>query len=135
MNPEIDVIPSTSRDRQEWHLAPRRSNAWAGVVGFLTGRGYTSSRIAEIVGDGTTRETVCGVWRRWGLTQGQIRANDAVTVPLSRYEIRMLNQRARELGISPQEWLRRVAACAIRYDLYGAVTDGQYEADYLRPDK
>ncbi|CDP53559.1 hypothetical protein [Devosia sp. DBB001] len=42
----------------------------------------------------------------------------------------MLNQRAKDLGIAPDERLRHVAACAIRDDLYGAVTDGQYETDY-----
>lgn len=129
MNPEIDVIPSTFRNPRKGQLEPRRSNAWAGVVGFLTGRGYTSARIAEIVGEGTSPETIRGVWRRWGLTQGPIRANDSVIVSLTAYEIGMLNQRAQNLGIAPDEWLRRVAACAIRDDLYGAVTDGQYETD------
>jgi hypothetical protein len=44
------------------------------MVGYLTGRGFTSKKIAEVVGDGTIPETVRGVWRRWGLTDGDKRA-------------------------------------------------------------
>lgn len=45
------------------------------------------------------------------------------TVPLTQGERSMLAWRAEKLGLTPEEWLRRVAAAAIRDDLFDAVVD------------
>jgi hypothetical protein len=53
------------------------------MIGYLTGRGFASVKIASVLGDGTTPETVRGVWRRWGLTNGRERANAVVPIEIS----------------------------------------------------
>jgi hypothetical protein len=123
----LTKAPRTSRRRAPNLVVERRTNAWAGMIGYLTGRGFASVKIAAVLGDGTTPETVRGVWRRWGLTNGRERANAVVPIEISQAETGLLQKRADALGISPDEWLRRVASCAIRDDLYDAVTDGKFE--------
>lgn len=130
-------VPRTQRFRAPTLKVERRTNAWSGMVGFLTGRGFTSQRIAAVVGDGTSPETVRGVWRRWGLTNNDKRANDLVPIALSTHETALLQKRADALGVAPDEWLRRVASCCIRDGLYDAVTDGKFEMalEYKLPRK
>lgn len=105
------------------------TNAKAGLVGFLTGRGYMSNEIEKILADGTSRETVRGLWRRWGLPIPQTggRRCSIVPVALAMSTRAKLSERARKVGVTPDEWVRRVLLSAIDDDLYIAVTDGRFD--------
>jgi hypothetical protein len=117
---------------QRYKGAPRVeswTNAKAGYVGFLTGRGYMSPEIEKILADGTSRETVRGLWRRWGLPIPQTGGRRCAIVPvaMTTETRRKLSIRAKKVGVTPDEWIRRILISAIDDDLYAAVTDGRFD--------
>ena len=117
------AIPAGSHFRGE--IQPRWNNAKAAKIAYLTGLGRTSTAIAEELGDGTMPETIRAMWRRWriGYDGKGTRRQIPVPVPLTAGERSQVNKHARKLGITPEEWLRRVAAAAIKDDLDSAVVD------------
>jgi hypothetical protein len=119
----------TDRFRIPGLAVERRTNAWAALVGFLTGRGYMSNEIEKILADGTSRETVRRMWKLWGLPLSETGGRRKISVPieLSVRERQILADRARRRGIAPAEYLRRIATCALTDDLYDAVTDGKFD--------
>ena len=118
----------TDRIRRPNQTIERRTNAWAANVGYLTGRGFQSPEIASVLHDGTSSDTVRRMWKLWGLARlGKAARAVHVPVRLSAHERRVLAQRASRKGISAEEWLRRLAVCAIADDLYNAVTDGRFD--------
>jgi len=96
------AIPAGSHFRGE--IQPRWNNAKAAKIAYLTGLGRTSTAIAEELGDGTRQQI-------------------PVPVPLTAGQRAQVKKHAQRLGITPEEWLRRVAAAAIKDDLYAAVVD------------
>jgi hypothetical protein len=40
---------------------------------------------------------------------------------------RRLGIRAKKVGITPEEWIRRILISAVDDDLYAAVTDGRFD--------
>ncbi|WP_378948053.1 hypothetical protein [Mesorhizobium sp. ANAO-SY3R2] len=98
-------------------------------VGFMTGQGRTSTDIVEHLNDGTDSATVRALWKKWGLpidkTGGRRRGN--VPVSLTIHQRKILAKRAKQVGVTPEEYLRRIASCAIEDDLYAAVTDGKFD--------
>ncbi|TIS37531.1 hypothetical protein [Mesorhizobium sp.] len=120
---------STDRFRAPGMVVERRTNAWAAMVGFLTGRGYTSAEIERILRDGTSGETVRRMWKLWALPLTETGGRRKISVPieLSARERGLLADRARRRGITPPEYLRRIATCALIDDLYDAVTDGKFD--------
>jgi hypothetical protein len=119
----------TDRFRVPGLAVERRTNAWAAMVGFLTGRGYMSTEIERILHDGTSCQTVRRMWKLWGLPLPETGGRRKVSVPieLSVYERTLLSAAARRQGIQPNEYLRRIAICALTDDLYDAVTDGKFD--------
>jgi hypothetical protein len=91
--------------------------AKAGKVGYLTGLGRTSDAIATELADGTHPSTVRSLWTLWGIG-GRRKAGVLVPLTLSTYEARTLQARATDRGMTPEEWIRRVAAAAIRDEIY-----------------
>lgn len=102
-------------------FAPRWPNSKALLVGYLTGIGRTARAIAEHLADGTSSETIRAQWRRQGICDR--REGTEVRVALTTHELTRLHQLAADRGFEPDEWLRRVAAAAIRDDLFNAVVD------------
>jgi hypothetical protein len=125
--------PGKRKHWQRYKLPTSFATAWtnakAGYVGFLTGRGYTSPEIEKILADGTSRETVRGMWRRWGLPLPETGGRRCAVLPvaLSVDARRRLGIRAKKVGITPEEWIRRILISAVDDDLYDAVTDGRFD--------
>lgn len=119
----------TDRYRIPGLAVERRTNAWAAMVGFLTGRGYMSTEIERILRDGTSSDTVRRMWKLWALPMHETGGRRKVSVPveLNVRERMLLASHARRLGISPHEFLRRIATCALTDNLYDAITDGKFD--------
>lgn len=105
------------------------SNAKCALVGYLTGRGYTSGEIARILHDGTSKDTVRGQWRRWSLPLPEVAGQRVSVLPvaLGRGPRHKLTKRARQVGIAPDEFLRRIIVCVLDDDLYQAVVDDRFD--------
>ncbi|AWC22222.1 hypothetical protein CO731_01678 [Aminobacter sp. MSH1] len=120
---------SSERYRAPQLFAEKWTNAKAGLIGFMTGQGRTSTDIVEHLNDGTDSATVRALWKKWGLpidkTGGRRRGH--VPVSLTVQQRMILTKRAKGVGIQPEEYLRRIASCAIEDDLYAAVTDGKFD--------
>lgn len=112
-----DVEPSP--DRKGVNFAETRSGRYYAKLGYLTGLGRSSVEVAEAMGDGIHPAYVRTLWRRWRFETHQPRC----LVPLTIAERALLTWRAEKLGITPEEWLRRIAAAAIRDGLYEAIVD------------
>ncbi|MEX2552591.1 MAG: hypothetical protein WD627_06285 [Actinomycetota bacterium] len=113
----LEKTRPTDRYRGGIQFVDKRSNAWAGRLGYLTGLGRSSDQIAEELGDGLHPAFVRTCWGRWGIRPAEIHA----VVPLTRLERVTLLWRAEKLGLTPEEWLRQVASVAIRDGLYEAI--------------
>jgi len=117
--PTVTELPPTSRQRGGSFFIETRTGAYYGQLGYLTGLGRSAENIAEAMGDGIHPAYVRTLWRRWGLETAEARC----MVPLTNPERAMLAWRAEKRGMTPEEWLRRIAAAAIREDLYSAIVD------------
>jgi hypothetical protein len=95
------------------------------LIGFYTGLGRSSAAIARTLDDGTSSHSIRRNWKRWGLP----RAAGAVVVPvaLNVYLRARLISLAESKRLSPEEWLRRVVAAAIKDDLFEAVAGDENE--------
>ena len=108
-------------------------NAKVGLVGFLIGRGVTRGEIAKLLGVG--EGSLFARWRQWAVLPGHSRPrqdrpghpskNVLVTIP--KYQRRKLVKLAKREGLTPEEWVRRVAGAALADDLYGVITDGKFD--------
>jgi hypothetical protein len=119
----------TERYRGPQLIVERWTNAKAAHVAFLTGKGVPSTEIAKVLNDGVRAETIRAMWRRWRLPMSSTGGRHPSTVPINLYahERALLTKRAKQLGLAPEEYLRRIAVCAISDDLYAAVTDGKFD--------
>jgi hypothetical protein len=99
------------------------------IVGYLTGAGATATQICEELNDGTHPGTVRKLWQRWKLPLVDTGGRRKVPVPIGLTAIQrsVLRSHAQAEGIVSEEWLRRIAECAIQDGLYAAITDGKYE--------
>lgn len=106
-------IGRTSRFRVRNTYTETRTNAWAGMLGFLTGRGYSSVAIAETLGEGTSSETVRRMWTLWGLRGRGLKTREVcIMVPMRERERAHLAARAEQNGLSLEEYCRRILICA-----------------------
>ncbi|ATU91762.1 hypothetical protein [Phyllobacterium zundukense] len=119
----------TERYRGSKLLVERWTNAKAAHVAFLTGKGVPSTEIARILNDGVHPATIRAMWRRWRLPMAPTGGRHPAAVPINLYadERGLLAKRAKKLDVTPEEYLRRIAVCAISDDLYAAVTDGKFD--------
>lgn len=103
----------------------RYSNAKCGHIGFHVARGRSSVEVSEILADGTSSATLRHLVKLWRLPGGFEKRGYAF-VQLSSHKRRLLREQSEELGIEPEEFLRRIAECVIGDRLYSAVVDGRY---------
>lgn len=98
-------------------------------IGFLTGMGYTAVDIEKRMGDGTSRETVRRMWKLWELPTNEVGGAryKRVSIDLRFGERAKLAKQAQKRGLTMEEYLRRIARCAIRDDMYDAITDGEFD--------
>lgn len=100
---------------------PRWSNGKAMLIGYLAGLGRSARAIADHLADGTTVETIRAQWRRHGIVDRS--GGTEIPVTIGGSDLGRLEQLAAARGIEPREWLRQVAAAAIRDNLFDAVVD------------
>ena len=100
---------------------PRWPNAKAMKIGYWTGLGWSAGEIARELNDGTHVNSIRGQWRRHGIVDRS--KLTIVPLSLSNYELSRLAGLAAGRGIASDEWLRQIAAAAIRDDLFEAVVD------------
>lgn len=105
---------------------PMWKNCDAARFGFLVGIGRTAADIA-VEFKGLTEQGVHSLKQYWGLRNGDARRAAPVPVDLSGQHRRMLTEQAYEIGLAPEEFLRRICVCAIEDKLYAAVTDERFD--------
>jgi hypothetical protein len=103
----------------------RYSNAKCGFIGFYLGQAKTYVEVAEIIGDGTSSDTLRRMVALWKLPVD--RARRGFIVNMTTHKKRKLAAKCEQLGIEPEEYLRRIAEAVIGDDLYDAVTDGKFD--------
>lgn len=103
----------TDRYRGGIQWVEQWTNAKAALIGFLTGRGYSSVAIAEVLDDRTMPATIRLMQRKWALHSAGY-SGDAVvvTIPLSVRQRANLADRAAQHGLSIEEYSRRILVCA-----------------------
>lgn len=111
----------TFRHRGGVAYIERRTNAWAAMVGFLTGKGYSSVAIAAAIGDGTSAATVRRMWRLWGMS----RPRSILVIDLGPREHANLAKRADQHELSIEEYCRRLLVHgSMPRDRYKDIVDG-----------
>jgi len=92
-------------------FSERRPQAWAALVGFLAGRGYSSVAIAETLNDGTHPATIRAmVTRRWKLRPpgaGRDRMVEII-VPMRVKDRNTIEKNAAARGLTAGEYCRRM---------------------------
>jgi len=120
----------TSRSRGGVSYVERWTNAKAGLIGFLTGRGYSSRAIADVLDDGTSPESVRSLQQKWSLHSAGYSGDEVmIVVPLSGQQRSRLHAWAMRRGMSIEEYARRILICSsMPTDMYDAIVpEGQFE--------
>ncbi|WP_420408664.1 hypothetical protein [Hoeflea sp.] len=115
----------TERYRASGLLIERWTNAKAAYVGFLLGQRKMTTEISRILSDGTSPETIRTMQRRWKLPK--LGTKSGHFIELTPVQLSRLESQAKEIGVPPEEWARRVLVCAIEDRMYEAVTDGRFD--------
>jgi hypothetical protein len=109
----------------------RKTNAWSAFIGFLLGRGYSSPAIAEILKDGTSDATVRDMAKKWGLPSWGRSSECFVVVPMKQRDRATVAARAKQEGLSQEEYCRRfLVAGTQQRSTYRSVVgndEGQYQ--------
>ena len=114
--------PRTTRQRGGFAYEERKTNAWAALIGFLLGRGYSSEAIAERLADGTSDATVRDMAKKWGLPSWGRKADGFIVVPVTMRQRANIHARAMQNGLGDEEYARRILTCAsMPVDLYAAI--------------
>lgn len=98
--------------------AEKWTHAQAALAAFMHAQNFTSTEIAEALGNGVIASTVRAmVRRRWGLPS--VPKGKTVTLPPA--QVKKLQRLAAERGMTPERYLARICHFAIRDDLFGAI--------------
>jgi hypothetical protein len=105
----------TDRFRGGIQFVEQWTNAKAALIGFLTGRGYSSGAIAEILDDGTMPETVRLMHKKWELHSAGFSGDQvSITVCLTTQQRSRIEARAAQEGLSLEEWCKRFLVAGAR---------------------
>lgn len=115
----------TDRIRAKGSFVQQRTNAWAGNVGFLAGRGYFSREIADRMADGTHPATIRKSFQRWGLPI--IRHKGGFFIPFSPKMKARIDALSKQYKTTPEEIARRIIVCVVDDEMYEAVNDGRFK--------
>lgn len=97
--------------RRDVTFVERWSNRTAFLVGFLTGRGYSAPQIADVLDDGTSSGTVTKMWSYWHVDGVRPSDDVAIMVPLTSMQRSHLYARAKQHGLSIEEYAKRMLVC------------------------
>ncbi|TIR23996.1 MAG: hypothetical protein E5X34_13150 [Mesorhizobium sp.] len=116
-------------ERFGYPVVIRWTIAKGAYIGFLTGLGYSSAEIEKRMADGTSAATVRRQWKNWGLPLHEVGGpkHRRISVNLTFHERAKLARQAKKRGLTGEEYLRRINVCAIRDDMYDAITDGEFD--------
>ena len=109
---------------KEWKVA-KATNARAGLVGFMHGRGFMATEIARALGNQVGAESVRGWIKAWGLPARLPR--QTAFVPVTAFCRQKLRAEAERRNMSVFDLASAIVGAAVRDDLYSAVTDGRYD--------
>lgn len=108
------AIPGTDRQRGGVAFVERWTNARAGVIGFLTGRGNSSCAIAERMGD-TDAATIRRMWSLWDLADlGHNGRAPEVVVPMAPRDRAHLAAAAAGKGLTIEAYCELILVSAIK---------------------
>ncbi|TVR06657.1 MAG: hypothetical protein EA385_15175 [Salinarimonadaceae bacterium] len=95
------------------------------IVGYLTCEGRTSQEIADILADGTTAGMIRVRWAQWGIPILDRKRRRRRWMPclMSANGAAVVSRAAEKQGLTPAEWIGKVAEAAARGDLYKAIVD------------
>lgn len=113
--------------RRDVTFIERWTNRTAFLVGFLSGRGYSAPQIADVLDDGTSAGTVTKMWQYWNVDGVRPTDDVAIMVPLTSMQRSHLYARAKQHGLSIEEYSRRMLVC-------GSMPVDRY-SDLVRPDQ
>ncbi len=118
-------LRKSSRTRNNIGFDEQFSNTKSAIIGYLTGKGFTSIRIAKLLDDGTKAATIRKMWERWNLPTNHTagRSMEAISVPMAARERELVCKSAEKIGITPEEFIRKVAYYTARDDMFNAVVD------------
>jgi hypothetical protein len=103
----------------------RWSNQKAAFIGYYLGTGLPFAEVCRIMSDGTSADTLRSRAYSWRLP---VKARKTgYLVSLTSAKQRMLRDQAAKRGMTPEEFLSRIATYAIGGDLYNAIVDGDGE--------
>ena len=122
--------PRTDRHRGGHAFVENWTNAKAAFIGWLLGRGYSSSAIAEVLDDGTDAPAVREMARKWGLRVPKASMDEVyLLVPMTVRTRANLHSRAQQNGLGDEELARRLLICAtMPRDRYAEIVpEGQFE--------
>lgn len=114
----------TDRIRSKGTFVQEKTNAWAGNIGYLAGRGFFSTEIAERIGDGTSAAAIRKSFQRWGLPI--VRHRGGLFVAFTPKMKARIDALAKKHNTTSEEMIRRISICVIDDDMYEAVNDGRF---------
>jgi len=106
-------MKSLNRQRGGVAFVEKWTNARAAVIGFLTGRGYSSTAIAEKTGDDPA--TIRRMWALWDLEQfGHDGSNPLILVPLKPRDRAHLAFAAGRAGMTVEAYCEAVLVASLK---------------------
>jgi len=110
MNGAFPKVPRLTRDHGGHAFKDQRPAKWAGMIGFLAGRGYSSVAIAEALGDGTMPETIRAmITRRWKVVPPHTPGTPVeIVIGMRKRDRTGIEKRAAEHGLTTEEYCRRI---------------------------
>lgn len=122
-----------SRQRGGNAFVERKSRAWAGLVGFLAGRGYSSVAIAETLADGTHPATIRAlITKRWFLrppASPKGASTCEFVISMRAKDRDRLARQAASRGLSLEDYCHRIlVACSMPRDRYRDIVGDRFDA-------
>lgn len=122
---QLEKVHSYDRYRGTGVFVERWTNAKAAMIGYLHGKRLNAREIADHLNDGTSDATIrAALRRRYDLPANPSSA--AVIVDLNPVRKKTIEDRAKKLHCTPDEYARRIVVSVIDDDLYEAVIDGRF---------
>jgi hypothetical protein len=126
------LVHRLSRHRGGNAFVERKSHAWAGLIGFLAGRGYSSVAIAETLADGTHPATIRAlITKRWFLrppASPKGAATCEFVISMRAKDREALARRAASRGLSVEEYCRRILVhSSMPKDRYRDIVDDRFD--------
>lgn len=107
---------------QAGRFVRRWSSRKIALVAYWRSLGWSSKMIARELADGTSDASIRHQVHRWRLP-GAVRGQRAMFCVMSHAGAAEVVKAARKQGLTPAEFIGKVAECAARGDLYRAIVD------------